>query len=78
MKNKDIKLFDKRIYQRSISSGLIKKDDFQKFVGDLPDSAQNIQVVDLALLLENPIPESKAELAEDSNEPASGQTDDLN
>jgi len=57
MKNKDTKLFDKRIYQRSINLGLIKKEDFQKFVSDLPDSTENAQAVDLTLLLENPIPE---------------------
>lgn len=43
MKQNDPKYFDQRTIRRNIENGVIKEDEFQKFLKSLPDEAQNGQ-----------------------------------
>ena len=40
-------LYDKRIIERNIKKGLIQRKDLEKHLKELPDVADNMQVVEL-------------------------------
>lgn len=42
MKNIDLKLIDTRTAQRYINQGLLKKEDYDKYLKSLPDDSENL------------------------------------
>lgn len=43
----DNHLVDKRIVKRNIEKGLLSRKDHQKYLKDLPDASDNMDVVDI-------------------------------
>jgi hypothetical protein len=40
-------LYDKRIIERNVRKGLLQRKDYDKYLKELPDVADNMQVVEL-------------------------------
>lgn len=45
MKRQDLTQLDKRVVQKNIESGVVKKDDFEKYIKSLPDEKENSEQV---------------------------------
>lgn len=45
MKPIDIKLFDQRTLKRNLEKGLLKEDDYQKYLKSLPNDEDNFETV---------------------------------
>ncbi len=45
MKQNELKVFDQRTVKRNIKQGLIKNEDYQKFIKTLPDDAEALDIL---------------------------------
>jgi len=58
------RLFDRRVVERFIRRGLTTRQDYEKYLGELPDAADNVATVDLD--------ESGEDAAADDGAPGTG------